>query len=257
MATTVENNEPIVNLPFLYINGLQMSNDATTPNTILDIAAGQCRDSGNVYDMSSSAVVKINIAVNGINGLDTGTVAASTFYAVYLLADAQGYNTTGAIISLSSTVPLMPKGWSIYRRIGWILLDGSSHILKFYQVSGNGGGRFMQYDAPITVTVTSSGTATAYTALDLSVAVPVTNTGRVQYYFKWTPNAAADTIKFQPTGATGDYIVNTGLITTVAQDEVVEIYPLIATAKPEISYKMSTASATLNAVTVMGYTDNL
>src|SRR5580692_3582295 len=93
--------DPIINQPFLYVNGLLVSNDATTPNTVLDIAAGQCRDSNNVIDMilgdflnegygTDNSSTSLNAAVNGLNGLDTGSLAASTMYAVYIIADSSG-----------------------------------------------------------------------------------------------------------------------------------------------------------------------
>ena len=73
-----------VNVPFLvqkYLNivDCKISNDATTPNTILDISAGICRDQSDTYDLNignydalqqqpaANSVTKINAAVNGIN----------------------------------------------------------------------------------------------------------------------------------------------------------------------------------------------
>ncbi len=87
---------PIVNAPYLALNGLLLSNDATTPNTKLDVAAGVARDSNNIMDMNlgnflglgnstltSNSATVLNFSVNGANGLDTGSIAASTFYFCY------------------------------------------------------------------------------------------------------------------------------------------------------------------------------
>jgi hypothetical protein len=48
MANQVES---ILNLPPLGIYGLEIANDATTPDEIITIAAGMCRDADNNVDM--------------------------------------------------------------------------------------------------------------------------------------------------------------------------------------------------------------
>src|SRR5258708_33714271 len=73
----------------------------------------------------------INSAVNGVNGLDTGTIAASTQYAVYLIGDSRNYNNAAAVISLTSNYPdpLMPSGYDSYRLIGFMATDGPTHFV--------------------------------------------------------------------------------------------------------------------------------
>ena len=46
-------------IPF-YVNGLGISNNATTPNTKLDVAAGTCLDSTGTFQMSLNASVTID-----------------------------------------------------------------------------------------------------------------------------------------------------------------------------------------------------
>jgi hypothetical protein len=253
-------SEPIVNQPFLYANGMTLAYSSTTAFTV---TAGQCRDSTNVFDINvgnflgngvgtANATTTVNTAVNGVNGLDTGTLAASTGYYVYAIGDPSDFKTPAYIMSLNApaTGPVMPFNYGTQRCIGWVLTDSMSHILKFYQGSANGGGRYFQWDAPISVL--SGGTATTYTAMDLSVAMPSVQFGRVVLQAAFTPNAASDTAKFQPTGATGDWLTITGQVAAVVIDESFSILPLLATAKPEVSYKLSTASAALTVV-VEGY----
>lgn len=251
--------EPIVDQPSFYINGLVISNNATTPNTVLDVALGRARNSTNVFDIELDTGVSINAAVNGrLNALDTGSLANNTFYAVFIIADSFGFNPTGCLMSLSWTAPVLPFGYSILRRIGAVLTDGSAHILKFYQVglagNQNAQQRLIQYDAPLAVTITGSGTSSSYLAMDLSVAVPLTNFGVVGMYVKWDPNAAADILNLTPTGATGNVYINTAIGTTV-QDATLSILPLISSSKPEVSYKVS--AGTLTSVLVMSYVDML
>lgn len=254
--------DPIVNQPFLYANGLLLSNDATTPNTKLDVAAGVCRDSNNQIDINlgnylglsgigtANAATVINFAVNGVNGLDTGTFAASTGYYIFVIADSSQRNLPGAIASLSASAPTLPFGYDSIRLIGWVLSDGSVHLLKFY-ASGFGGSKYFQWDAPIAVTVTASGTSATYSAMDFSVGMPSSNFGNIWFYYKWTNNAANDQLKFQPAGATGDFVAINGVVAGVAQEDQLQILPLIASAKPEVSYK--TSAGTLNNIFLQAF----
>jgi hypothetical protein len=254
--------DPVISQPTLYLTGLLLSNDATLPNTKLDIAPGVCRDSNNIIDMNlgnylglsgigtANSSLVVNFAVNGLNGLDVGAIAASTFYYVFAVADSSNKLVSGAMASLSASAPTLPFGYDSIRLIGCCLTDSSSHILKYY-TSGTGGGKYFQWDAPIAVTVTASGTSATYSAMDLSVGVPVNNFGRVALKYKWTNNAAADALNFTPTGATGDFETVLGIVAGVAQEDNFVILPLIASAKPEVSYK--TSAGTLNNVWVQAF----
>src|SRR6266568_7546379 len=98
--------EQIVNAPQLYVNNLNISRASST--TLL-IAAGQCRDSTNVFDMFLPSATTINAAVNGLNGLDTGSLIATKMYYVYVIADPSGFKPTGCLMSLSAS-PVLPFG---------------------------------------------------------------------------------------------------------------------------------------------------
>ncbi|MDD5212363.1 MAG: hypothetical protein PHV62_08095 [Sulfuricurvum sp.] len=255
--------DPIVNQPFLYVNGLSLLNNATTPNTKLDVLAGQCRDSNNMIDinlgnylnqgnqaLTANSNTTINFGVNGANGLDTGSIAASTFYYIYAVADSSNKNQPAALASTSASAPVLPQGYDSLRVIGVCKTDGSSHILAYY-VSGSGSGKYFQWDAPIAVTVTSSGTSATYSAMDLSVGVPASKYSRVSLKYKWTPNAAADALNFTPSGATGDFETILGIVAAVAQEDNFVILPLTVSSVPKVSYK--TSAGTLNNVFVQAF----
>src|SRR3990167_3439050 len=101
----------IVNQPFLYINDMKVSNNATTPNTKLDIAAGICRDSTNTYDINlgnyldmlasgtANSSTTLDAGTTGVDGLDTGTLGATKIYYVYVISDPVSGNATGTILS--------------------------------------------------------------------------------------------------------------------------------------------------------------
>ena len=58
----------------------------------------------------------INMGTTGINALDTGVIASSTWYFIWVVMNAAG--TVGAIASLSSTAPTMPGGYTFKARVG-------------------------------------------------------------------------------------------------------------------------------------------
>ena len=72
----------------------------------------------------------MNSAVNGANGLDYGTLAASTNYGVWLIGDSRGYNPVAAVLSLTSNAyPLMPLGYDSMRLIGFADTNSSTHFV--------------------------------------------------------------------------------------------------------------------------------
>lgn len=214
--TSFDNAVPIVNQPFLYINQMKVSNNATTPNTKLDVSAGICRDSTNTFDINlgnfngqnnsgtADATTTINAAVNGLNGLDTGTFAASTLYRVYVVGDAVSGNATGVMIStaLPTVGPLMPFGYNVYRLIGYAVTDGSIHFYLAYNTGNNNARRFT-FDAPVATSVTA-GTSATYAAINLTTLVPVVDQLPITFRANWTANAAADTFNMQGGNSTGD-----------------------------------------------------
>jgi hypothetical protein len=113
-----------------YLAGLTLSNNSTTPNTKLDVAAGVCADSTNAQILSVAAGT-IDCGTTGANGLDTGSLANSTWYHVFAIGKTDG--TTALLASTSVSAPTMPTGYTLKRRIGSFKTDGSAHILTFIQ----------------------------------------------------------------------------------------------------------------------------
>lgn len=244
-------NLPFGVIPFLYINGLEVSNNATTPNTKIDIASGQCRDSTDVYQLSSSATITINAATNGLNGLDTGTFAASKIYAVYIVSDPVTGLATGAMISLSTTAPLMPYGYSAFRLIGYAMTDSSVHFLPGYW-SGNNNLRLFMYDAPQATDITA-GASTSYAAATLTSLVPAINNLPVWFAVDLTPAAASRVMSMQPFGGTGDAVKVTSQVTSVHVTANLLVLSRLDSAIPKVSYKWSAGGGDAVAINVAGF----
>lgn len=243
------NLDPIALQGALYINNLQLAwGSATT----LTVAAGQAKDSTNTFDMFLNTGVTINAAVNGLNGLDTGALGNNKTYYGYLIADAAGYNVTGALMSLSATAPQLPagafpSGYSLIRMLGTWLTDGSANLLKGYY-AGNGNFRTFFYDAA--VSVLSGGTATSLTAVDLTNAVPLIDNTPIVLNASYTPNAAGDYVAFAPGGSSA---ANTalpplsGVVASQPQKGQIRVLSKIASSKPEVLYINSASSGSASA----------
>lgn len=242
--------------PFYYANGFQITNDATTPNSLLDIGAGSIEDSTATYQLQVTVPIVINSATLGLNGIDTGTVAASKVYSVYVVFDPVNANTPGAIISLSPLTPLLPFGYSAYALIGHVTTDSSAHFLKGYWLAGNTGYRQFYYDAPQATSVTA-GNVTTYTAISLAALVPATAISRpVMISYAFTPGAASRTLKMQPGNATGDAVTITGQVTSVIVSGINTVLAQLVTAVPTINYKVANAGDAV-AINVAGYIYNI
>lgn len=123
-------------LPVGYKNGLITSNGTDSDHDI-DITTGDARDSTDTHDLSLSSAMTKQIdatwaAGTAAGGLFSGTVAADTYYYVYLIRkDSDG--TIDAGFDTSTSAANIPVGYTYYRRIGSVLTDSSSNILPFTQ----------------------------------------------------------------------------------------------------------------------------
>jgi len=146
-----------------FLSGLQLSNDGTNPNTVVDVEAGWAMDAANTLPMVlpsafTKSISGTFVAGTGNHGLDTGSVAASTWYHVFLIWGS-GIGTD-ILLSTSATSPTMPSGYTLKRRLGSIRTNSSSQIIAFSQ-----NGDELLWDAiPFDVNVSNLGTtATAFT----------------------------------------------------------------------------------------------
>lgn len=219
---------------YMNIYSLAVSNSATAPDTEVEVGTGICRDSTDVYDMINAAAVTIDGAVNGLNGLDTGSLGVSKVYYVHLVSDPVHGNTTGAMLSLSATAPVMPNNYSAFRVIGYMMTDSSSDLLLCYN-SGNENARVFTYDAPISVGSTAA--AASYADIDLSAFVPAVDNLEVSIAYAYSANAASDAFELKGANAVGDAVTIYNPVASKLVGGNVDVLAQIKTALPQISYK--------------------
>lgn len=112
-------------------DGLTLS-DGADRDTV-DIDADRLAIEGLCF---SGVDLSCDVTVAGKNGLDTGTVANSTWYSVWVIAKVHGQEIA-SLASLSATAPLMPEEFVLKRRVGWILRNGSAQNYRFINKPGS------------------------------------------------------------------------------------------------------------------------
>ena len=260
-------NDAVYSLPRLYISGLWLSAAAPTAAASIVVAPGAARDMNNTLDMvvglqnyagidlppaqfqGYQPGLLVSSLVNGVNGLDTGAIAASTQYAVYLIGDSRLYNPTAAVLSLTSNYPgpLMPKGYDSYRLIGFWQTDGSKQFVYATHKPQNISGLLTYYNVPA-VSVLSGGNATTFTAIDLTTnsAIPTTTLPNVivTLLVVFTPAAIGDVVQFRPTGsaATSGLATIVGQAAGIAQTQYIQVIAGVGSSKPEIDYLVTSSS---------------
>lgn len=234
----MSSTSPIVRLTAPYCNGLAVS---WASNTTLGVALGNCSDSNNIFDISLRAPIVIDTAKTGVNGMDTGTLAASTVYYVHLVGDYMNSNPTAAVLSLSATNPYLPVGYEVSRRIGWAVTDGSTHFVLMYQ-SGAGLNRTYSFADPIALV--SPGSANTFTAIDLSTFVPAIDSLKLVVQAAFNPNLAGDVanIRIGGSSATNGYQI-IGQVASVIICEQINIVERLVTNVPTIEYKVAASGA--------------
>jgi phage-related tail fiber protein len=95
-------------------------------------------DGTNFKTVAINAILNIGLA-GLVNRLDTGSLAAATWYSIWAIAKPDG--TSGALASTSATSPTLPTGYTYKARIGWTrTIDGAATLYGIYQF-----GRRAQY----------------------------------------------------------------------------------------------------------------
>lgn len=121
-----------------YARGIKVSWLNTNQNHLLWSDAVLEDTSGNkVRNTNAGAIVSMFITNSGVNGLDTGSVAANTFYYIWLISDGTNFN---GLYSASQTSPTMPGSYTYKILAGCVLTDGSANIIRTMQV-----GQYVEY----------------------------------------------------------------------------------------------------------------
>jgi len=153
------------------IDGLRLSwVNAST----VQIGIGKARDSADAANVELTGTQNIDITASGINGLDTGSEATSTWYSVWIVSGSSG---TGGLLSTSATAPTLPAGYDVSkRRLGWVY-NHSDDDLQNFDMEGSGRDRttWWHESGPDYLNVLTDGTSNgSWSEVDVSSRVPAT-----------------------------------------------------------------------------------
>lgn len=231
---------------------------AYVSTTSFSVAAGAVGDSTFVDMLYLAATTTKTTSAwavgSGNGGLDTGAIAASTWYAVYLIKRVDT-GVVDVIFSTSGTSPTLPSNYTLFRRIGWVRTNGSSQFIQWTQV-----GRRFYWQAKISElsTVTPANT----NRILVTVTVPVNTEGLFSINVTWTSTSSVGWFDTGYTALTDSAASSSNFvffITSVAGSAGASAtgqLRVIVDASNQIYYRVSATSCTVNLVTV-GWIDNL
>jgi hypothetical protein len=181
-----------------YLAGLTLSTAGASAS--FGVAAGVAVNNTNTDSMLLvTALTKTTAAwaVGNAGALDTGAIAASVWYHVYLIKRTDT-GVVDALISLSATAPTLPASYTSFRRIGAMKTNGSSQWVAFIQV----GDRF-RWSVPV-LDLASVSFGSAYTNYTLSVPSGV----RVFAHGNAACGTGGSAFNIKPTDATDATVSN-------------------------------------------------
>lgn len=142
-----------------YLSGLTLSTAGSSAT--FGIAVGVANDTTNVSLMQlASAYTKTTSAWalgTAAGALDTGTIANSTWYHVFLIKRVDT-GVVDVLISTSVSSPTMPTNYTLKRRIGSMKTNGSAQWTKFSQDDDT-----FILDAAVTIAASTYGTGSRST----------------------------------------------------------------------------------------------
>ncbi len=212
-------------------------------------------DSNKNTRRASSVSVTFNVAGSGANGLDTGSVAASTWYYGYVIFNP-GTGTVASLLSVSPTSPTLPAGYTYASGpITAMFTDGSNHFRGYKQY-----GRDYQYvvgsnlSAALSVISGASGNPSTptWTAASISNLVPTAIAGKIKLYLN--DATGSDAVIAAPNNSYGAYnsatnapplLTNPGAISSTMGEFILE------------STNVYYASSSNGALYCMGFTLNI
>lgn len=249
--TGAEMATPVTNFIPGFINGM-----VPTPTTIAitTISPGSAISSDHTMLITSASNINNNITISGVNGLDTGTVAANTQYGIYIIGDSTGVSVTASVSSLNygiGTVPsVFPAGYNEARFIGTIKTDAGSHLYS-QLTTGISNDRIVKIYPTSGSSVLASGHATSATNVDCSAWVPNTSSVTRLILLAAVQGTIGDTASILPAGFSNQPVVITSISGTAFNSHYLEI-DCVTPMTTAIQYFVTNGTDSLN-LSVLGY----
>jgi hypothetical protein len=200
------------------------------------------------YNLTSGSLTLTMTNSAGINSIDASTMAANTWYYVYVIFNPSTA-TVASLGSLSSTAPTLPAGYTHKRRVGSFRATSTTVIRKFQEFS-NGN---IYYESAITAL--STGTATTYTDVDCSTMLPPTSRiAFAQYIRPYDADGSSASCYLRAKGCTDGIIISLWTSGTLAYARLASAFPVDSS---QIFQYYQEADDSSVDITLIGYQDNL
>lgn len=177
-----------------FISGLLVDYvDATTAA----VQPGQCIADDDLTVIDVDSTLNIDLSVTGAGGRQSGlSEQASSWYELYVIADADGSTPAGFAVEESQTLS-NPK--AVERSVGWIRNNSTSDISPFFNESP---GRWYWDDRSNHTALDTTTPATSTTTVDLSNHIPPTaEEAQINLFGKGDGTAGRSLIKTAHNGA--------------------------------------------------------
>ena len=255
----------------IFTNLVITNTTATTPAHQVAVTANALSlYNGSVYSTATSISFTIDTSnANGPNGLDTGSLAASTWYYIYAIQNTSSAAVAG-LMSTNSTAPSFTNcpGYSNYARIGTVRANATPAFVNFIQK-----GRRVQYavgtynsNALAALPNIANGGAGTYsataptwaTANITSVVPPTASEILIAFGANWK-NGTSSGIQIAPNSNYGGLANANGSIPFYDNNNSVTIaivgsLSMVLESATTISW---TSTASGGAISASGYIDNL
>lgn len=221
--------------------------------TTLRVEVGSCKDSTNAYDINSITTISINTASSGANGLDTGSMANDTWYAVYIIADSSLSNDEEALISLDDALPTLPGTHDLFRRIGWVKTEFAATSLHAFWQRGISMKKEYNWELDKSVTIIlSEAQASIKTTLEFSSFAPTT-CREVIFNAYSTDAGGGDVLEFFSMPAIGGVTVTNNSLYIIAKENSA-FWRIGCNTSQQIQYSSSNKKTNLYS---LGFVDEL
>lgn len=229
------------------IFGLRMANNATTPNTTIDVGAGSITTSDGAFRINLASLLRGILQSAGSwaagdnqNKLDAGARASNTWYHVFAIRKTSD-GTGDILFSLSATAPTMPVGYSGFALIESVRTDASGNIRAFIESDTD-----IRFITPvIDQYVASTGTAkTNYTisvppGRRVNALIDINVVGNDTYAYVASPEFADVTPLLIGASYGGGIVMST----STAPDYFAVGYEVVTDASSQMSVRCGSASS--------------
>lgn len=237
------------------VRNLVITNDSVSPSSKVTVTADLLGVEGSVLSNISLAAT---MTTAGLNGLDTGTEAASTWYSIWV-----GHNPTtdvkGTLLSTASARSGLTlthgslSGFTRWRRVGWVKNDASSNYLRFQQFDNqcayqttDGSGLILR--------VLNADRTTSMTAVACAGVVPVTSRN-AHLHCITAPTGGTGALAIGSKSTDGGFNVTSGV--AAAADMREALWMRLDASQQFFAKFTGTATGGGNTIDVLGYQDTL